>query len=154
MEWKVILFDYNSKSLKEYNIFKHPGFKKDFIDMCHIDIDDNDFEDRLRGILQYYFWAKCEYEVFVSEWPPSLEDKIPSVKIDIYYQIMLNWDKFLDYCKQLRDEEKSKKRKYFIIIEVEAPAQKCVEDWYDNDIFNSLPDNMKVLEARIGESEA
>ena len=24
----------------------------------------------------------------------------------------------------------------------------------DNDIFNSLPDNMKVLEARIGESEA
>ena len=154
MEWKVILFDFNSKSLKEYNIFKHSGFKKDFIDMCHIDFDDNDFTERLKGILQYYFWAKCEYEVVVSDWPPYKDKEGPSVKIDVYYQIMLNWDKFLDYCKQLRDKEKSKKRKYFIHIEVEAPAQVFVEEWYDDDIFDSLPDNIKILDVEIGESEA
>lgn len=66
---------------------------------------------------------------------------------------MLNWDKFFDYCKQLREEEESKKRKYFIHIEVEAPAQVYVEEWYDINIFDSLPDNMVILEAEVGESE-
>lgn len=39
----------------------------------------------------YYFWAKCEYEVIVSAWPPKDgSDR----KIDIYTQLRENWDIF------------------------------------------------------------
>ena len=42
----------------------------------------------------YYYWAKCEWEVIVSDWPTS--GKVEA-KIDVYNQVMLNWDKFADY---------------------------------------------------------
>lgn len=39
----------------------------------------------------YYFWAKCEYEVIVSAWPPrDGSDK----KIDVYSQLKANWEQF------------------------------------------------------------
>lgn len=48
-------------------------------------------EKQLDGQCMYYFWAKCEYEVIVSAWPPrGGSDR----KIDIYTQIKENWDIF------------------------------------------------------------
>lgn len=36
----------------------------------------------------YMFWAKCEYEIIVSQWPPT--DK--SSKVDVWQQIEPNLD--------------------------------------------------------------
>lgn len=43
----------------------------------------------------YYFWSKCEWEVLVTPWisPRESEKK----KIDVCWQIMNNWDVFVDY---------------------------------------------------------
>ena len=50
-------------------------------------------EERLDKMCMYYFWAKCEYEVIVSAWPPrDRSDR----KIDIYTQLKENWDIFKD----------------------------------------------------------
>lgn len=48
-------------------------------------------EKQLDRQCMYYFWAKCEYEVIVSAWPPKDgSDR----KIDIYTQLKENWDIF------------------------------------------------------------
>lgn len=43
----------------------------------------------------YYFWSKCEWEVLVTPWisPRESEKK----KVDVCWQIMNNWDVFVDY---------------------------------------------------------
>ena len=43
----------------------------------------------------YYFWAKCEWEVLIKPWVggKGVEDK----KVDVCWQIMNNWDAFVDY---------------------------------------------------------
>lgn len=51
---------------------------------------DDFLEERLRSECMYYFWAKCEWEVVVSGWP---NEKV-SRKIDIYEQLLANWDIF------------------------------------------------------------
>ena len=43
----------------------------------------------------YYFWCKSEYEVVIAPWGGSIGAN--EVKIDIYTQVMNNWDVFLDY---------------------------------------------------------
>lgn len=48
-------------------------------------------EMRLDRLCMYYFWAKCEYEVIVSAWPPREGSE---EKIDIYDQLKANWDIF------------------------------------------------------------
>ena len=48
-------------------------------------------EQRLDRSCLYYFWAKCEYEVIVSAWPPREHSER---KIDIYSQLGANWEIF------------------------------------------------------------
>jgi hypothetical protein len=50
-------------------------------------------EKQLDRLCMYYFWAKCEYEVIVSAWPPN--DRSYR-KIDVYTQLKENWDIFKD----------------------------------------------------------
>ena len=50
-------------------------------------------EKQLDRLCTYYFWAKCEYEVIVSAWPPN--DRSDR-KIDVYTQLKENWDIFRD----------------------------------------------------------
>lgn len=41
----------------------------------------------------YYFWSKSQYEVLILPWVGKADD----IKIDIYDQVMMNWDKFSEY---------------------------------------------------------
>lgn len=73
--------------------------------------------------MQYYYWSKSEYETVITTWPPYIESEeldrlnkekhereirnrpfyrdavnlTTRYKIDIYTQIMMNWDRFIDY---------------------------------------------------------
>lgn len=40
--------------------------------------------------IKYQYWARCEYEIILSSWPPRTEEK--GKKIDIYEQCMMNID--------------------------------------------------------------
>lgn len=86
--------------------------------------------------LMYYFWSKSEYEVIITSWPPYIEiekiDKMKSEvedynskwgrkpfrvninldvaeKIDIYDQVQLNFESFIDYIIDHIKEFKEKK---------------------------------------------
>jgi hypothetical protein len=81
------------------------------------------FASAVRDSLQYYYWAKSEYETIITSWPPHIENEeidrlnkerndwtvkrgsfyrtavnlTVSYKMDIYTQVMMNWDRFIDY---------------------------------------------------------
>ena len=53
----------------------------------------DEFADGLKKYLMYYFWSKCQYEIILSPWTGRADD----IKIDVYDQIMMNFDRFVDY---------------------------------------------------------
>ena len=101
LSWNVYVNDINHRHITPYNIFTHQGF----LDGCRKAIkkfnDDKDgFSKQLDRMLRYYYWGKCEWEITLGEWPPSV-CCLPH-KIDVYNQIMLNKDIFIDYLWENR----------------------------------------------------
>lgn len=109
MEWNVLIGDFNSGEIESYNVFRHSGFVRDVAQTLRkfsasTPWDAEGLENELNRILRYYFWSKCEWEIVVSHWPPCPKNKkLRSEKVDVYSQVMLNWDVFYQYLLQHRD---------------------------------------------------
>ena len=116
--------NFNGKSIEKFNIFDHGRFFEDIKkDLKKYDTKE-EFAERLRGHLFYYYGSKCEWEVVITSWVPYITmselDRLnaeceetlkkynrepyrlyvnPDVgkKIDVYEQVRLNWDLFVDY---------------------------------------------------------
>lgn len=41
----------------------------------------------------YYFWCKSEYELVLKQWVGRECEQ----KVDIFSQVYLSWDRFIDY---------------------------------------------------------
>lgn len=96
LTWNVYYYSLNKKEIQKFNIFDHWKFSEDVAKDLHRCRNREDFGKLLRGHLFYYFCSKCEYEVLISPWIGD-RDK-GTIKIDIYDQVMMNWEIFLDYC--------------------------------------------------------
>lgn len=48
----------------------------------------DEFKEFVEGNSLYRYWARCEYEIILMDWPCSQTYK----KIDVHYQIMMNLD--------------------------------------------------------------
>ena len=95
MEWNVYRYAFNSHKLKAYNIFDHAFFRNDCVTSARKNKDNDEvFLKDVKSSLMYYFWSKCEHEIVISSFPPR-EDV--EEKIDVYSQVMLNWDRFSEY---------------------------------------------------------
>lgn len=104
MEWNVYYHDVNRRQITTFNIFQHYSFKEDVQE--HLRkyrkyTDKSEFAEALKNSLLYFFWSKAEYEVLVSPWVGG--DINDGIKVDIYSQVMLNWDKFVDYVWSQRE---------------------------------------------------
>ena len=124
LEWNVYTHNFNGKSIEKYNIFNHGRFMEDVKKELKKCETKEEFAERLRRDLFYYFGSKCEWEIVVTSWTPHItvselerlnkerEETIekygrepyrlyvnPDVgeKIDVYEQVMMNWDLFVDY---------------------------------------------------------
>ena len=131
MQWNVLLHDVNAGTITTWNIFKHGGFTKDVEKLLAADLDREYFSELLQQRIRYYFGTRSEYEIVVTSWPPYMngadivklnkeyEDhkatrgKYPykldvaldvGKKMDIYDQVMLNWDVFVDYVLSNKEE--------------------------------------------------
>ena len=93
--WNVVYHDINADRIKVYNIFKHGGFMENLQKHYKKHKTKDAFAEALRRSLMYYFWSKCEWEVLISPWCGSKKDK--AIKVDVYWQVMNNWEIFLDY---------------------------------------------------------
>ena len=95
LKWYVYLENVNSRSIVTYNVFKHFNFYQDVKEEIKRIENKQDFSERIKRIARYYFWSKCEYEILITSWiaTNNFKDK----KIDVYDQLELNWDRFIDY---------------------------------------------------------
>ena len=100
LHWNVLYGNFNSGKIEVRNVFDHHGF----LDGCRKAAkkhgkDRDAFEEYVRHELMYYYWSKCEWEVVVSHWPPSEQhsERFTDIKIDVYDQVMMNWEHFIDY---------------------------------------------------------
>lgn len=59
----------------------------------------DEFAEKLKRECMYRFWSKCEYEIILDGWPSGKDFK--QLKIDVWDQIEINWDKFLNMCWEL-----------------------------------------------------
>jgi hypothetical protein len=125
MKWNVYIENINSNEIKVFNIFDHCSFREDVEKYFKKYKNKEEFAEHLKRSLTYYFWSKCEWEVVITGWIPHITmeelDRLNSerektlkeynrepyrlyvnpelgIKIDVYNQVMNNWDIFLDYC--------------------------------------------------------
>ena len=95
MEWNVFYHDINAQKIRTLNIFDHYSFNKDVQRSLKQLKNKNEFAKTLRRDLFYYFGSKTEYEVLISPWcgGRGTED----IKVDIYTQVINNFNIFVDY---------------------------------------------------------
>lgn len=98
IEWYVLYSDSNARKIVKWNIFKHGTFKREVDKLLKENLTKDDFSEKLRRLLMYYMWSKSEYEIIVSPWVGRAED----IKIDIYSQVHMNWNRFVDYVWSFR----------------------------------------------------
>ena len=127
LEWNVFFEDVNAKQIIKFNIFNHRDFCESVEKILKMKISRADFAKRIERELMYYFWSKSEYEIVLTSWPPYIsEDERNRInqeaalreskgwgnnahnvnltvrkKVDIYEQVMLNFDKFIDYLRKV-----------------------------------------------------
>lgn len=97
LQWNVYRFNINKQKIEEFNIFDHYTFKE-YVKEALIKHENSkeEFTKQLKSELRYYFWSKAEYEIIITCWVGGDREKV-NEKIDIYDQVMLNWDRFVDY---------------------------------------------------------
>lgn len=108
----VNIFEYSRRFLEDGLLVAKKKYKNNF----------ENFAAYIRESLQYCYWSKSEYETIITTWPPYItkeeldrlnkekaeyEEKYRLIrgsvnleigyKIDIYTQVMMNWDRFIEY---------------------------------------------------------
>ena len=104
MSWNVWRHNINSGLIEIWNIFEHYNFNKDTIRDLRDFNDKEEFSRHLQSNLMYYFWCKSEYEIILSPWCRGSKDE--DKKIDIYMQVMANWNKFVDYVWSFKENSR------------------------------------------------
>ena len=133
-EWNVYIMDFN-EGLKRFNVFNSVNFlwcltnskkearKKEF----KTEQEKYEWwESQIKSAAMYSFWAKAEYEITITDShcmiTPEEQQRIAKLeavkycafvnlktanKIDVYEQLCLNWDKFVEYVvKNLNNIQK------------------------------------------------
>ena len=124
MVWNVYREDFNNRAIVKYNIFDHGGFARDVNELLKANVSRDEFAERLKRSLRYWFWCKSEHEVVLCSWPVYIDkaelDRLNTEceecnnkwghypykinvaleigeKVDIYDQVMMNWHQFIEY---------------------------------------------------------
>lgn len=124
LSWNVLLEDSNSREIVAYDIFKGGYFETVAREIKSKVITKEAFAKEFGTKLMSRFWSRSEYEVVVTSWPPYVEkEEIARLnteqekhfkkygtyqyrytvnltvgkKIDIFWQLKLNWQQFIDY---------------------------------------------------------
>lgn len=97
--WNVYNQNFNTRKIEVVNLFDIFDiddfiklFKKRYKNKEQQTVEN--FKSELKNQLMSRFWSKSEWEVIVTAWSP--DDKV-SVKVDVYEQILNNFEVFCDY---------------------------------------------------------
>ena len=115
LSWNVLIEDFNKKEIIYYDIFKNSYYIELVKELKQKAANKEEFAENFKHKLMYQYWARSEYEVVITSWPPYIDKKelerlnkeefkyrtnvnlTVGKKIDIYEQLMMNWTQFIDY---------------------------------------------------------
>lgn len=95
MVWNVYYHNFNQNKIEIYNIFDHDGFNKVVKEILCKHQTKEEFAGELLMELSYCYWSRAEWETVIKPWCGGGDYE--GIKIDVYQQVMLNWDLFVDY---------------------------------------------------------
>lgn len=90
--WNVWVWDINHDDLKSYDVGEYFVTAYKAIKKAKRPVTRDEVNDFLRKEASYNFWSKCEYELIIHAWPKFKN----TCKVDVYDQLQLNWDLFVD----------------------------------------------------------
>lgn len=98
-EFKVLVFNINKQKIELYNVFNHYHFNRQVEILLNLkeNLTREEFSKMLREQAMYYFWSKAEWEVLVTPWCGCRDTEKSTIKIDVYDQLIANWEVFIDY---------------------------------------------------------
>lgn len=102
LSWKVKNFDCNRQLIEDYNILK---YREDFIKKLKKKCaTKEEFSEKMRREMMYYFWSKCEWELIVeidnnnriwlSPWVGCKEPE--NVRVDVTDKKDFDWKGFAE----------------------------------------------------------
>lgn len=106
LEWNVWIYDINARKIRSHNVFRHSSFRSSVEKLLASAASREEFADKLKSELMYYYWCKSEWEVVIRAWCGGNEE----IKVDVYQQVMLNWELFLEYVWSHRKVRKERSR--------------------------------------------
>lgn len=127
LTWYVYRYDINKNKIYKYDIFDHYKFQCDVLTTLKTSKDKEEFSNELNRDVMYYFWAKSEHEIVITSFPPYISrketDRIKNenfnhktyisldcgTKIDIYEQLKMNWDVFVNYIWNKKEQTQTTK---------------------------------------------
>lgn len=95
-QFNVIYWSFNEETPTPYDVL--PYFRNEYerTKKTERPVTKEQWEKFIKNKGKYMYWARCEYEVIVSTWPPT--DK--SYKLDIWQQIEANLDLITEILMQ------------------------------------------------------
>lgn len=95
LHWNVIYRNATCRKIDTFNLFGHIRFAEEVRKQLKKCKCREEFAQELKKSVMYYFWGKCEWEILVSPWVGG--NSTETIKIDPYWQVMNNWEIFVDY---------------------------------------------------------
>ncbi len=94
--WNVYHYSHISKQIEMWNIFHSIKFCEGIDRIIKKKYEKEAFAEEVRGELMCCFWTKYEYEITVCKYPRP-ETDTDDLRVDVFDQVMLNFDVFIDY---------------------------------------------------------
>ena len=130
--WNVFRENINSRQIEIHNVFDHYSFRESLKKLFKAKLTKEEFAEQLRREISYYYWTKVEWEITIASYPTYIDraeferlmderekhysetGKYPysnyvnyagAKRVDVYDQIMLNWDAFVNYVWEHKGEK-------------------------------------------------
>lgn len=86
----VINWDVNARKFIKYDVMPYlvDCYRASKKKKRNVPTTFDEFKVFIKGQSLYMYWARCEYEIILMDWPCSQTYK----KVDVYWQIMMNLD--------------------------------------------------------------
>lgn len=124
LTYYVYVENINKRKIEKYNVL-NDGIIEELLKRVDKFSDKKQFVEALEQILMYHYWSRSEWEIILTDWPPHMKieelsklnsevDKYQkdygrdpysltvnlsiAEKIDVYDQVMMNWNIFIDYA--------------------------------------------------------
>ena len=94
--WNVYHYSQTTRKIEVWNIFYSLRFGERIERLIKKKLEKEAFAEKVKGELMYCFLTKYEDEITVCKYPRP-ETDADDLRVDVFDQVMLNFDAFIDY---------------------------------------------------------